>query len=69
MYKSHARHMTLHLQVKILIRRFKMWRNGTWDTMINGCPKSYLISMLVLISYDRAPAEIKHNSFKELAKW
>ncbi|XP_064392095.1 uncharacterized protein LOC135339759 [Halichondria panicea] len=57
-------------QVKTLIKRFKAWRNRTWDKQKNGCPKSYLLSMLVLISYEHAPAELAQaESLEELAKW
>ncbi len=77
-HSKYAQHVTLtshdlfalHFQVKTLIKRFKAWRNRIWDTQTNGCPKSHLLSMLVLISYERAPVEVVNSvSIDGLAHW
>ena len=46
--------------MKRLIARFKAWRNDTWGDSNNGRPKSYLLSLLVVIAYYRAPDDLKH---------
>ena len=46
------------LQVRRFIIAFKAWRNETWGTDGNGRPKSYFLSLLVLISHGRSPQEL-----------
>ncbi|XP_064392067.1 uncharacterized protein LOC135339739 isoform X2 [Halichondria panicea] len=58
-------------RAKILIKRIKVWRDSVWDGKVNGCPKSFFLSILVLISYHRAPQHLLSDAtpLKTLAKW
>lgn len=54
--------------VKQLIRRAKAWRNIQWKYSKEGKPKSYCLSILVIIAYDRLPPEKKVVRRKGLKK-
>ena len=68
-----ASHM--YMQVREFCRRIKAWRDLQWDdTKEAGCPKSYFLSLLVIIVYDGMPKNMKqskqgnqHGEMKKLA--
>lgn len=47
----------ISLQVKEFIRKAKKWRNEEWPSggRVTGRPSSYLLSLLVVVAYDRSP--------------
>ena len=53
--------MPVHTQVKEFCRRFKAWRTISWEesTDQDGQPKSYLLTILVVIAFDRLPDDKK----------
>ena len=40
--------------MKEYIRRAKAWRNREWGRSVEGKPKSYLLSLLVVRAYEKA---------------
>ena len=54
-----TRHCHTFLQAKEFIRRAKAWRNIEWRDSNIGKPKSYMMSILVIIAFDRMPFDMK----------
>ena len=60
------------LKVKVLVGRFKAWRNDldVWKQSSDGRPKSYFMTLLVIAAYNSAPEGIvSGRKIKRLAIW
>lgn len=50
---------TTFSQAKEFVRRAKAWRNIEWGDSNVGKPKSYMMSILIIIAFDRMPSDLK----------
>ena len=48
-----------YCKIKQLSRRFKAWRNITWEDSTDGRPSSYILVILVVIAFNKLPDDKK----------